>query len=810
MSLAQGARLGPLEIIAPLGAGGMGEVYRARDTRLGRTVAVKVLPPEVAADAERRARFEREARAASAFSHPNIIVVHDVGCEGDTAFMVMECVEGRTLRAWLGGAPLPAREIAALGAQIAEGLAKAHGGGIAHRDLKPENVMVSEEGLVKILDFGLAKLQEPEGPQPSQASTRSGGEFATRPGAVMGTVSYMSPEQASGRRVDFRTDQFALGLMLYEMASGKQPFRRATSVETLAAIVRDEPEPLQALNPGAPPALCRVVERCLAKDPGDRYASTRDLARDLRDLREDLAGRPPGEVRPPPPPTTRRPAWLWLAASALVVVAAVLAWRSRRPPAPSAPASGQARSIVVLPLQTFGGGAQEDYFTDGMTEAIITDLAKVRDLLVIARNTAFRYKGKSVDVQEVGRELGVRYVLEGSAQRAGSTLRVNVQLIDAASGYQVWADRYDRATSDVFAVQDEISRHVVAALRLTLASAVAGAQPSPPTTSLEAYDAYLRGLFHAQQYQWSDKDQAIPWLEKAVATDPQFAAAHAALAGQYARRSFQLDPGREWESRAFVEVERALSLDPELAEAYAVRGNLVWTLANHFQHERAAQDFKRALSINSNLVQARMGLGSLYLHVGLFDRALEQYDAALRLEPGDLEVLMRIARIHLYRQEYEQALAGLRSRPELARDWQVALALDYLGRGEEARAFLDEGEEAGKGASGDRSDAASVRAILAARAGDVRQVEECVGRAIRSGEGGSHLHHAAYNVASAYALLGRKGEALAWLRRTADEGMPCYPLFVKDPNLDALRSDPGFQTFMAGMKEQWERFAVTL
>jgi TolB-like protein len=815
MPLQPGARLGPYEILAPLGAGGMGEVYRARDPRLGRTVAIKVLPPDVASDSERRARFEREARAASGLNHPSIVTIHEFGSQEGTAYLVMECVEGRTLRAVLGEGVLAGRRVLDIAAGIADGLASAHSAGIAHRDLKPENIMLTKHGVPKILDFGLAKIMDAGNGLVMQDATEGDPSLETRSGVMLGTMSYMSPEQASGQRADFRSDQFALGVILYEMLTGRHPFRHATSVETLSAIVRGEREPLGAPAAGVPLALHRIVERCLAQQPDDRYGSTRDLARDLRDLRDDVtAGLGSGHAAATATRSRpgRRVALAGLALmvlAALVMLAAPDPWRAPRPsPSAAAAPGGEPRSIAVLPLQTQGGKAEDDYFTDGISESILTDLAKVRGLLVVGRNAAFQYKGRRVDVKTVGQELGVRYVLEGSAQRAGETLRVNVQLVDAGTGYQVWADRYDRATRDVFAVQDDISRQVVGALRLTLRPGGAGGS-GPPTSNLEAYDAYLRGLFLARRF--GAREESIPWFEKALALDPRFGLAHAALAHEYGFLSFVHDPGREWEAKAFVEAEKALAIDPELALPYVVRGGLLWTLPNRFQHERAAENYQRALSIDPNSEVAHSSLASVYEHVGLLDRALEHYNAALRRDAGQAGVLLRIARVHLYRREYDTALGVLRGHPQLARDWQVVLALDYLGRREEAHGLAEELIAAGRARPGPwLSDSASVRAILSARAGNAQAVQDDVDLATRHGGGKSHFHHAAHNIASAYALLGRKADALTWLRRTAQEGMPCYPLFRDDPNLDGLRSDRAFQSFLAEMKARFDHFSTVL
>jgi len=807
MPLVSGSRLGPYEIVAPIGAGGMGEVYRARDPRLGREIAVKVLPAEVSSDRDRLKRFEQEARSASALNHPNLITIYDIGQSDSSSYIAMELVEGKSLRELLAAGPLPVKKIFTIATQIAEGLAKAHAAGIVHRDLKPENVMVTPDGRVKILDFGLAKLA----PAPIASALESLAPTLTQqttPGVILGTVGYMSPEQARGHAVDFRSDQFSFGAILHEMASGKRAFQRGTAVETLSAILKDEPAPLSAVNPAAPELLQWILDRCLSKDPEERYGSTKDLARDLASLRDRGSATAASRSALPLVPTRAKRIALWIAGALILVgllVGAGLFFRSRKS---STGGADRARSIAVLPFQNFGGRAEDEYFSDGMTESLITELAKVQGMLVIARNSVFQYKGQKTDIKKVGDELDVNYVLEGSVQRAGDQVRVNAQLIDARSGYHVWADKFDRPAKDLFALQDEISRNIAGAMKITLAPS-AGGRTQAPTSSLEAYDAYLRGIFYANKFAWQEKDKGIPFLERATALDPQFAQAHAALAGQYARKSFERDPERKWEEKGFVEIERALSIDPNLPQAYLARGALSWTLLNRFPYERAAADFHRALELNPNLGSAHSLLASLYMHVGLLEKALEEYRVALRIDPHDRDSLYRIPRIHFYQQKYAESLAGFDAVPEFRKDFQKPLVLAHLGRMEEAVALVETVESA-LDEKGRISDMASTHAVLLARSEDAEGAERKIAVAIENGRGRSHFHHAAYNIACAYTLMEKKMEALAWLERTAEEGMPCYPLFEKDPHLDNLRGDPEFAAFMNRIKSQWERFRRTL
>ncbi len=809
----------------------MGEVYRARDPKLGREVAIKVLPSEVSSNAERRARFEREARAASALNHPNIVTIHDFAAEGPTFYMVMERVDGRTLRDILAAGPLLVKRMMEIGTQLAEGLAKAHAADIVHRDLKPENIMVTSDGFVKILDFGLAKLMPaPRGLPEAPTGTQPG--LATDAGVVLGTVGYMSPEQASGRSVDFRSDQFSLGAILYEMATGKRAFRRNTAVETLSAIIRDEPQPIASFNSGVPADLRRVTERCLAKEAQDRYASTRDLARDLRDARDhaaegaDSLPRATGVGSAPPTPPDRpepRAARRWpllLPGAALLVLALAGGWLVLKSRSRGQPATRDVQaSIAVLPFQTLGGKAEDEYFSDGMTESIITDLAKAKGLLVIARNSVFQYKGKSVDVPRVGQELNVGYVLEGSVQRSAGRVRINAQLIDVATGFHRWAERYDRELKDVFDVQDDISKSIVAALALSLRPEAARPQ-LPPTPNVEAYDLYLHGLsLFRRAGSRQDLEGAIALFERAVAADPQFALAHARLAGAYQSMSYTYDPRKEWDDKGYGEVQKALALDPDLAEAYHARGLLAFSPSQGFQFEAAAADLRRALEISPSLTDAHYQLAWVYNHAGLLDRALEEARIVARLDPGsqDSGTYLRralFAMTYLYQHDYPKALGVYEGDLTTGTPESVYVpALIYLGRTAEARLLVDRLLRENKWLQQGRRDPAMVvalDALLLALAGEGKKAEEAIARAIPLCEGFGDAHHAQHVIASAYALLGKKRESLAWLQKAADNGLPCYPYFEKDPHLASLRTEPDYEAFMKKLKVRWEHYKATL
>ena len=466
MALVQGTRLGQYEVLALLGAGGMGEVYAARDTRLGRDVAIKVLSAEVASDPERIARFEREAKAVAALNHPNIVTLYGVEETGGTRFLVMERISGRPLSQLMEREGLSLGRILELAAPIAEALAAAHEKGVVHRDLKPANVMVTDEGRVKVLDFGLAKVRAPS---PVSVDTETGTEALTQEGLVFGTVPYMAPEQLRGERVDARADIFAFGSILYELASGRRPFHGTSAADLAAAILREEPPPLGELKPELPASFTRIVQRCLEKDPRRRLQSAVDLHQELRAIAEELRSGPAGAASTPGVPTVAPKRWSRPAVAigaVLLLVGAVailipLLRKSRSAPSGPSPI----KSVAVLPFENLGHDPSQDYFVDGMHDALITDLAKLGVLRVTSRSSVMPYKGKPKSMKEIAQELGVDALIEGSVLRSGNKVRITAQLILGATDEHVWAENYDRDLEDVLRLLTDVSRSIAGEVR---------------------------------------------------------------------------------------------------------------------------------------------------------------------------------------------------------------------------------------------------------------------------------------------------------------------------------------------------------
>jgi serine/threonine-protein kinase len=700
-----GKRFSHYEIVSLLGTGGMGEVYRARDLTLGREVAIKFLPARYANDALRLNRFEQEARAASSLNHPHIVTIHEVGQEQGVPFIVMELVHGRTLRDLLVGRPILNRRALDIVAQAAGGLAKAHAAGIVHRDLKPENIMISDDGFAKLLDFGLAKLLAPLSDPENAATlgdidgdTRSHPEAlptpATHPGAVLGTVGYMSPEQAKGQEVDFRSDQFACGAILYEMATGRRAFQRETPVQTLAAIIDQEPEPITSVNPGVPPPVRWIVERCLAKDPAERYASTVDLARDLENARDhfEQAGSGSAPKGPAPPaPARRRTKWM---AAGLVAALALAAAVAREPltlllklrPVPAQ------KQIAVLSFVSAGADPGSQVFSDGIVEMLtskLTQLERFQGALWVVPASEVRQAGVT-SASAARRLFGATLVITGSVQRTGSLVRLTANLVDATTLRQLRSIAVDGRLEDVSLLQDGVVSRVVQMLEVELTPDAERALSAGGTSVADAYQLYLEGRGHLARYERVESlETAIGLFQQALQRDPGYALAYAGLGEAYWRQ-YDLVKRPQAIELAQKACRRAIELNELLAPVHVTLGLVHGGTG---RPDDAIADFERALALDPANPDALMGLGLAYEAKNRLGDAEALYRKAIALRPTFWSGYSRLGVFYYARGRYPEAEAAFKRvielTPDNVRGYDNLGGLYHLmGRDDEAEATL--------------------------------------------------------------------------------------------------------------------------
>lgn len=627
MTIEAGSRIGPYEIREPLGAGGMGEVYRARDSKLGRDIAIKVLPPRSSENEKRMRRLEDEARAASSLNHPNIVTIYEIGYSDARPFISMELVEGRTLRHLIFEAALPVRRALDLCIQIADGLAAAHARGLVHRDLKPENVMVTRDSLAKILDFGLAKRSlEADSISADQPTREFSDSHRTGAGAVVGTAAYMSPEQAAGKSIDFRSDQFSLGLILYETLSGKHPFHRPTAVDTMSAIMHEEAEPIGRVNAKVPVPLQWVVDRCLAKDPEERYASTRDLARDLRTVRDRLSGSISDEAAIVPPARRR-----WIAAAVLAVV--VLAaggglWITRKPQ-PERAELPTDKSIAVLPFEDLSGNkAASRPFIDGLAEFVSARLSRVEGIQVVPPSSTAGLVRSRGDTRKIAQDVGASLVLSGAVQRSGDQIRVTYSLFNPDHNIQLAGDAISGPSSDIFFIQDRLAESVAGALQM---KAPLPASPRHGLQSAAAQEHYLQAIGYLQRYDnEASVDGAIQRLREIQQQEGDSALTLAAL-GRAFLFKYKLTHKSSWADEAKAACIKASSMDPKLADVHLTMGELM-TLSG--MNLAAIDEFNKALAVNPSSADAAIGLAEALAAAQKTEEAEQAFRRAIALRPA--------------------------------------------------------------------------------------------------------------------------------------------------------------------------------
>jgi len=833
------------EIERELGRGGMATVYLARDLRHDRRVAVKVMRPEVSASVGIE-RFLREVRVAAALNHAHILALHDSGRfaltppqpgadgepHGEVLYYVMPYVDGESLRDRLRreGA-LPILDALRIASEVADALAFAHAHGVIHRDVKPENILLAGSNAASprrwhalVADFGIARL------------VGDGATALTATGASVGTPAYMSPEQATSERViDARSDVYSLGCVLYEMLVGEPPFTGPTASAVIARHLTAPTPSIRTVRPSVSPELETVVQQALAKVPADRTPDAETFKAAVDRVRSRVEHESEASSAPSIAPAARAPdargsgsmhavRRRWLGAATAAVAVALGAYTY------VAMASGRAdkaapsllrtdpdslpldrRRVAVVPLR-FVGDSTAAYVADASTDELTSALSRVGGLRVLARSSVQSVVDRGTSAAEAGRMLGAGAVVEGTFRVRADSVEYDVALVDAISGESLWSTHFTRRSRDLAGIQDSVAAAIATRLGSRGDATASSARVHGP-----AHDAYLRGLYFERragqaQAERALQDSAVHYFERALADDPGLAVAHAAIAGIYYRRYFNVDPSPIWEERAFVAIEKALEIDPNLAEAYQQKGNLTWTRDKGFPHEAAAKLHRKAAALKPSLVDPYQSLGSIYMHVGVFDRALAAFDTALALDPTTSFVPPRVARIHLYQGKYEQALREFDALPgrQRALETERALTLNYLGRRAEALATLDSALRSRTIAQAPVRAFHAARAVVLASLGRRSATLEAIDHALRDGTEASHFHHAAYSIAQAYALLGERDSALVYLRRTAADGMPCYPLFRDDPHLRALRDDPRFVQFMSDLRQRFEHLAQRL
>ena len=743
--LEEGTRFGHYEIIKQIGAGGMGEVYLARDTKLDRKVALKFLPGAIAQDRERLRRFQQEARATSALNHPNILTVFEIGEADGRDYIGTEFIEGETLGELMAAGPLKLGDTLNIGEQIASALSAAHRAGIVHRDIKPQNIMVRPDGVVKVLDFGLAKLVEQKNRSVLGLEELTLQQNQTAKGVIMGTVSYMSPEQASGQQIDVRTDIFSFGVVLYEMLTGQQPFTGPTANHTIVAILEKEPPPVSQLTKSYQPEIDGIIKKCLAKKTDERYSAAKSLLADLKELKEELAFQSKLERSSPP---IRR-----AEAERQITKAAAIAEREAK------------NSIAILPFANIGNEAENEYFCEGLAEELLNALAKIEDLKVAARTSAFSFKNKNVGMSEIGKTLNVKTILEGSVRRSGNRLRISVQLVNAADGYHVWSERYDREMRDIFDVQDDITLAVVDALKVKLLGKEKAAILKRYTDNPEAYELYLQGLYHSNKWTNEGVRKSIEYFEKVLEKDPEFAPAYAKIADYYHFSSHiglfspqEIFP--KWKAAA----QRALELDEGLAEAHLAMAHI------YFYYERdwakAEREFERAVELNPNSTDTHKYYGLFLASRELFDQAVREGKKALELDPLSIPVNIVVGFIYLYVDRSDDALGLVRRMIEL--DSKAPQGYWVGGSVLMANGKFEEGVEAFQ-KSLSLGDNQMALAKLGCAYGLAGRRDEALKILAQLFEMRERQYAAPFNIARVYAGLGDNDNAFEWMEKAIDE-----------------------------------------
>jgi serine/threonine-protein kinase len=778
-----GDLLGHYRLLELLGAGGMGQVYLAMDERLGRKVAVKVLPQEAIADESARKRLLREARAVATLDHPNICTIHEVGEDGGRNFIVMQYIEGETMAQRIRHRGLMLREALDLAVQIADALVEAHTRHIIHRDIKPQNIMIDARGQAKVLDFGLAKVVHAE----AESATATQDQL-TGSGMILGTIPYMSPEQVRGEELDERSDIFSFGAMLYEMASGQSPFESPSKAEVIAAILMKEPPTLHEFRLNVPPRLQEIVARALQKNREQRYQTARALLDDLKSVKSQVDSQPPSDAVTPQRPaagpedqTIKLSAGSGARPGTQPVVERTTDARDRHSPIDS---------LAILPFVNLSPEADMEYLSDGITESLINSLSQVPNLRVIARSSAFRYKGQEPDLRRIGGELDVQAILTGRVAQRGPYLSISVELEDVASNSHLWGEHYNRKFSDIFEVQESMSREISEKLRLHMTRETRKAMTQRYTENVESYQLYLKGRFYADLWTPEGVQQAINFFQQAIKKDPNYALAHAAMANAHWALSSQFVAPKEAMPKVKECALQALVIDETLPEAHTALAVVKAVYEHDFAG--AEQEFKRAVDLNPGSASAHEWYGYVLTPLGREAEAAMQIKLALELDPFSVTVNSSLGLSYFWSGRYDAAIEQFQKTFLLAPDlwWAhffMGWAYDRKGMQQEALAALDEAIRLGS------TYAAAYRSYMHARSGETAEAERLL-LELQTQLQGAYVspHH----VAIIYAGLGDRERTFEWLEKAYDSREEAMMFLNVDPTWDDLREDSRFQSLV--------------
>lgn len=781
-----GQALGPYKILEPIGAGGMGEVYLALHATTNRKVAIKLLHPYLIKDEERAWRFQQEARAVLALNHPNIVTVYDIGQAGDIHFIATEFIEGETLRERMARAPLEINEALDIAIQVGVALAAAHKAGVVHRDIKPENIMLRPDGYVKVLDFGLAKLTESHDP----ATTSANATIDTEPGLVMGTARYMSREQARGLPVDARTDIWSLGVVLYEMVAGRAPFEGRTPTDVIISIVKNEPVPLERYIPTAPARLEQIIKKALAKEREQRFNSIADLLIDLKTLKRELETK----TRTRDLVGTIKRHWTIaiVITITLILAIATLSYLYSRP----SKRTSSINSIAVLPF--VNDSVDTEYLSDGITESLINSLSQFPTLRVMARSTAFRYKGRAIDPREVGRELGVDAVVMGRVSQRGHALSIQADLVNVADGSQLWGEQYNRTLSEVLTIQQEISSEIAERLTPKITGEQQRSVRRHSTKDTEAYQLYLKGRYHWNKRTDDGFKKAIEYFLQALEKDPSYALAYVGLADSYLLS--ELLPARERYPKAKAAALQALEIDETLGEAHVSLAAIKnWY---DFDWRGAEMEFRRAIELSPNYPTAHHWYGELLANLGRFDESIAEYQRALELDPLSLAISSDLGMIYYHARRYDSAVEHLKKAIEMDPNYvrthfYLAQVYEEKEMFEEALAELEKGNLLEGDASSEFT-RGKVAIRNALRSSGARGYWRTRLDIVKEEHRKKRIYLTGHSTVMAilHARVGERDQAFEWFEKVYEDREPSLLWLKVAPDCDNLRSDSRFKDLL--------------